>query len=436
MSKRMFISIICAFALTYLGCETDSDGGSDGAGGVAGGGGAGAVGGPGGNGGAGAEGGTGGDGGAGAEGGAGGEGGAPCSGIGPDIQPAALPEGMVGIVYSVDLEAIGGDQEGLSWGVTDGTLPGGIALDPATGVISGTTQDAGTFTFTVTVSVPNEGLRCSIAPGFRDYTLTILAPSEGMGGNGGMAGAGGMGGAGGGANQCTPEDCGPRPGRPVCEGGSIDCEANADGECGWVIFEPDADGDGQCDALDSNCNLDGQALRCRRAAPRCPNGTVPAVQNGCYTDECVDWAGCAEAVGGDAAMGPACGSRGLPPCADGQFCNFPIDADCGRTDRPGRCMDIPDACNRNLAPVCGCNGMTYPNACEAYRSEVSVDAEGECGQADCADDEFLIEGECKSACMGNNDCPRGLTCNADDVCLDPPGAGIGAAVCFGWCGDH
>ena len=27
----------------------------------------------------------------------------------------------------------------------------------------------------------------------------------------------------------------------------------------------------------------------------------------------------------------------LPPCADGEYCNYPIDASCGRTDRPGVC---------------------------------------------------------------------------------------------------
>src|SRR5690606_31506434 len=55
---------------------------------------------------------------------------------------------------------------------------------------------------------------------------------------------------------------------------------------------PDADADGVCDADDANCNVDGKPLACRRVAPPCPRGTVPEVQDGCYTDRCVSWDEC------------------------------------------------------------------------------------------------------------------------------------------------
>jgi uncharacterized protein DUF6748/Kazal-type serine protease inhibitor-like protein len=78
------------------------------------------------------------------------------------------------------------------------------------------------------------------------------------------------------------------------------------------------------------------------------------------------------------AVGAACGSRGLGQCIDGQFCDFPVGADCGRSDAPGRCAVPPEACIEIFAPVCGCDGQTYANSCFAAGAGVSVDFAGEC----------------------------------------------------------
>ncbi len=79
------------------------------------------------------------------------------------------------------------------------------------------------------------------------------------------------------------------------------------------------------------------------------------------------------------ATGRSCGTRGTGPCPEGLFCNRPISAVCGEFDSPGVCDAIPTICNRVFMPVCGCDGMTYSNACQAAAASVSVRAEGECG---------------------------------------------------------
>jgi hypothetical protein len=62
----------------------------------------------------------------------------------------AQPAGVVGSPYSTVLPATGGVTP-YSWSVVAGSLPNGLTINPATGVISGTPAVAGAFDFTVQV---------------------------------------------------------------------------------------------------------------------------------------------------------------------------------------------------------------------------------------------------------------------------------------------
>ena len=85
--------------------------------------------------------------------------------IAPTITTTSLPDGEVGTAYSQTLTATGDTP--ITWSVS-GTLPAGLSLEAATGIISGTPITEKTSTFTVTAT--NDSSSDS-----KEYTLTIKA---------------------------------------------------------------------------------------------------------------------------------------------------------------------------------------------------------------------------------------------------------------------
>jgi len=95
-------------------------------------------------------------------------------------------------------------------------------------------------------------------------------------------------------------------------------------------------------------------------------------------------------------IGTACNPPGAAKSAAGEKATNCID--------PAKIMRRP--CPKNLAPVCGCDGATYPNACAAENAGVQKFTKGKCGKT--------IDKNCVDPALRKPDgiCPM----NYDPVC--------------------
>jgi hypothetical protein len=138
-----------------------------------------------------------------------------------------------------------------------------------------------------------------------------------------------------------------------------------------VLFAGECSPEPQCQ-VDSDC-------------PQTPCACLDTDQDGQCENECP----VASCVSGECTfanpktlqLGDSCGGfrpAGSPDCASDLFCQHQAGALCGAADAPGECVAIPEVCADIFDPVCGCDGVTYGNACEAAANRAGILELGAC----------------------------------------------------------
>ncbi len=149
----------------------------------------------------------------------------------------------------------------------------------------------------------------------------------------------------------------------------MDSDGIFDG-CDYCIDDPlnDVDGDYICGATD-NCPDDYNPLQM--------DSDLDDIGDVC--DDCPD--------DPDNTCMPLC-TENSDCLVEGWYCEKEI----GQCGGEGACELKPEICPDVWAPVCGCDGNTYGNGCEAASAGVNIDYDGECEPLLCWDNEMCGEG--------------------------------------------
>lgn len=153
-----------------------------------------------------------------------------------------------------------------------------------------------------------------------------------------------------------------------------------------------------CEPPPINCDDDSKPVEFCASPEPCTDGLIQAHHKGCQV--CVDPLTCKPPT----TAPDTCGGIAGLLCADDQVCIKPAGM-CNVADGAGTCVTPGDVCPAVVDPVCGCDGVTYNNSCEATRAGASVDSRGACGPPT------------GDLCGGI----AGILCSDDQVCIFEPG---------------
>ncbi len=199
----------------------------------------------------------------------------------------------------------------------------------------------------------------------------------------------------------------------------------------WTFIRGDSNGDGAIDIADPigilGTLFQSQPTACLDAMDANDDGAVniadpvnlldvlfgtagavpPAPFPACGDDPTADTLDCVGPVASCPALPTGCQDNN--DCPTGEYCEKAV-GDCNGT---GACAVMPFICALIFDPVCGCDGNTYDNACNAAAVGINVETAGAC----------VVGG-----CQTNSDCPTGEYC--EKAIGDCSGSGTCAVMPF------